>query len=219
MRYFHCYGYHQRGRFTAEPVLQIKETGKENRCLHRDVCAGLRYNGRNRCRGAFPAAVSSCCREEGRRAEKIVLPIERRFPTGKVVFLRALRFDLSGAHPRVWSKAVGAVCFLPLCRGVFIPPRPFLGPRHRNGEGSAGIRCAAGRPSWHRLSGRPVLCQHAFGRSVAAARAAAGAGGCSGWYSCGARRKVRGKRHALYMRTADSFHGSLFGVSCPFCLR
>ncbi|MFQ7725700.1 MAG: hypothetical protein ACLRI7_04620 [Ruthenibacterium lactatiformans] len=34
-----------------------------------------------------------------------------------------------------------------------------------------------------------------------------------------ARRKVRGKRHALYMRTADSFHGSLFGVSCPFCLR
>ena len=71
---------------------------------------------------------------------------------------------------------MGAVCFLPLCRGVFIPPRPFLGPRHRNGEGSAGIRCAAGRPSWHRLSGRPVLCQHAFGRSVAAARAAAGAG-------------------------------------------
>ena len=43
--------------------------------------------------------------------------------------------------------------------------------------------------------------------------------GCSGWYSCGARRKVRGKRHALYMRTADSFHGSLFGVSCPFFLR
>ena len=43
--------------------------------------------------------------------------------------------------------------------------------------------------------------------------------GCSGWCSCGARRKVRGKRHALYMRTADSFHGSLFGVSCPFCLR
>ena len=41
----------------------------------------------------------------------------------------------------------------------------------------------------------------------------------SGWCSCGARRKVRGKRHALYMRTADSFHGSLFGVSCPFCLR
>lgn len=71
---------------------------------------------------------------------------------------------------------MGDICFLPLCRGVFIPPRPFLGPRHRNGEGSAGIRCAAGRPSWHRLSGRPVLCQHAFGRSVAAARAAAGAG-------------------------------------------
>lgn len=43
--------------------------------------------------------------------------------------------------------------------------------------------------------------------------------GRSGWCSCGARRKVRGKRHALYMRTADSFHGSLFGVSCPFCLR
>ena len=36
--------------------------------------------------------------------------------------------------------------------------------------------------------------------------------GCSGWCSCGARRKVRGKRHALYMRTADSFHGSLFGA-------
>lgn len=107
---------------------------------------------------------------------KLFFRLKDGFPRVKLCFcvLCVLTYlaliRVSGA--KLWGIFVFFLC----ARGVFIPPRPFLGPRHRNGEGSAGICCAAGRPSWHRLSGRPVLCQHAFGRSVAAARAAAGAG-------------------------------------------
>ncbi len=190
VRYFHCYGYHQRGRFTAEPVLQIKRNWQRESMPAQDVCSGLRYNEETAAeahsrRRFLPVA--------GRRADvprKLFFRLKDGFPTGKVVFLRALRFDLSGAHPRVWSKAVGDVCFPPLCRGVFIPPPAVSGPASQEWRRFCRNCCAAGRPSWHRLSGRPVLCQHAFGVLWLLRARCRRCWGCSGWCSC-ARRKVR----------------------------
>lgn len=133
-----------------------------------DACAGLRYNEET--------AVEAHSRRRflpvaGRRADvprKLFFRLKDGFPRVKLCFCVLCVLTYLALIRVSGAKLWGMFVFF-LCAAVYLYLPPFLGPRHRNGEGSAGIRCAAGRPSWHRLSGRPVLCQHVFGRSVAAA--------------------------------------------------
>ena len=127
-----------------------------------DVCSGLRYNEETAAeahsrRRFLPVA--------GRRADvprKLFFRLKDGFPRVKLCFCVLCVLTYLALIRVSGAKLWGMFAFL-LCRGVFIPPPAVSGPASQEWRRFCRNCCAAGRPSWHRLSGRPVLCQHAFG--------------------------------------------------------